>query len=393
MDFNTQSRILITCGPGLAPYVTRETEALGFTPIETGATYVLLSGTLQDTFHLNLNLRCAYNVFFELADFKVRTPGALYTAIHKLPWEDMIPPDEYICVMSRVSTPAIDNTMFASLKVKDAVVDRIQETLGRRPDSGPDRNNAVLYLFWQRETARLYINCSGRKLSDRGYRKIPHKAPLRETLAAAILAETGYDGGVPLITPMCGSGTLAIEGALIATGRAPGLLRSNYGIQHIKGFDDRTWQALRRKLRSQGRKQKPAPIIATDIDPRAIEAARKNAVTAGVDHLIDFTCCDFADTPIPDGPGMVLLNPEYGHRVGDDQTLAPVYRRIGDFFKQSCTGYTGYIFTGNLNLAKQVGLKTRRRVIFWNGKIECRLLAYELYAGTRKIRPDNPEPS
>jgi 23S rRNA (guanine2445-N2)-methyltransferase len=245
-------------------------------------------------------------------------------------------------------------------------------------------------LYWKGDQCWLYLNTSGQKISDRAYRKIPHSAPLRESLAAAIILATGYDGSVPLICPMCGSGTLAIEAALIASQRAPGLLRSNFGFMHLKVHDESAWQELRSAALKQSKKRggkasfKPARIVATDIDPKAVEAARKNALTAGVAHLIDFSVCDFAETAVEPGEGIILLNPEYGERLGEIKKLEQTYKRIGDFFKQKCAGYTGYIFTGNLDLAKHVGLRTRRRIPFYNANIECRLLEYELYAGTHK---------
>jgi len=211
---------------------------------------------------------------------------------------------------------------------------------------------------------------------------------LREALAAGIIIETGYDGSVPLLLPMCGSGTLAIEAALIAANRPPGLLRGNLGFMHLKDFDTSAWQSLRKEVLASGKKllknKTIAPIIATDIDPEAVNAAQKNAKTAGVDHLIKFDVCDFADTDVPDGHGIILLNPEYGRRLGNTDQLAETYERVGDFFKQKCSEYTGYVFTGNLDLAKKIGLRVSRRLSFFNGDIECRLLKYELYTGSRK---------
>jgi len=152
----------------------------------------------------------------------------------------------------------------------------------------------------------------------------------------------------------------------------------------VKDFDEAAWQQLRREARQQAGKTPPAPIVASDIADEAIAAARQNARTAGVDHLIEFHVCDFADTPIPPGEGTIIINPEYGERIGDLAELQGTYKRIGDFFKQRCSGYTAWLFTGNLDLAKKVGLRASRRVPFFNGKIECRLLKYEMYKGTRE---------
>jgi putative N6-adenine-specific DNA methylase len=170
---------------------------------------------------------------------------------------------------------------------------------------------------------------------------------------------------------------------LIGLEKAPGLLRSAFAFQHLKGFDREAWQSLRRSARMKTKKSLDWRIIATDHDAESIHSTQQNARTAGVDHLLEYRVCDFSNTPIPQGRGIVLLNPEYGKRLGELKRLTDVYKSIGDFFKQKCPGYKGYIFTGNLDLAKQVGLRTKRRIPFFNSEIECRLLEYDLYAGSK----------
>jgi putative N6-adenine-specific DNA methylase len=218
---------------------------------------------------------------------------------------------------------------------------------------------------------------------------IPLRAPMQETLAAAVALATGWMGDGNFISPMCGSGTLAIEAALIGLGRAPGLVRNNYGLMHLKGFDESSWKIVRRKIRAEARDRLNGRIIATDISQQAVEAAKKNAITAGVERFIEFGVCDFSQTPVPNGGGVVVVNPEYGERMGEIEKLAGIYRGIGDFFKKKCNGYTGYVFTGNLDLAKKVGLRTKRKILFYNGPIECRLLEYDLYEGSRKSTLQN----
>ena len=384
MDINEKGIIFITCAPGLTDCLRQEVEGLGFTVQSSHKAGVEITARLEDVMLLNLNLRTAFNVLFLLREFDCATPDELYKQVYDMRWEDVISPNEYISVVPRVDTPTIKNSMFASVKVKDAIVDRITKAVGRRPDSGSKRDHIVIHIYWKDDHCWLYLNTSGQKLSDRGYRKMPHTAPMQETLAAGVILTSGYDGGVPFVALMCGSGTLAIEAALIAAHKAQGLLRSNYGFMHIKDFDSEKWQNLRRETLKKSRKTLPFRIIATDIDEKAIYAAKKNALTAGVDHLIEFVTCDFADTPIPPEKGIVILNPEYGERLGQIRELEKTYERIGDFFKQKCAGYTGYIFTGNMALAKKVGLRASRRIPFFNGAIECRLLKYELYEGSRE---------
>jgi len=191
---------------------------------------------------------------------------------------------------------------------------------------------------------------------------------------------------------MCGSGTLAIEAALLALQRPPGLLRENFGFMHIRGWNAGLWQSLREEAKRNVRKDLPVRIVASDIEPRAVDAARRNAETAGVAHRIEFHVCDFAETPVPPGPGTVILNPEYGERMGTESALEPLYRRIGDFFKKNCPGYTGFVFTGNEALGKKIGLRSNRRLTFFNSGIECRLLRFDLYAGTRRNKGRSPNP-
>ncbi len=385
MNIHERRPILITCGPGLADYLTMELKALGFEIVDSHTGGVVTRGSLVDCMKLNLYLRTAYNVLYLLKEFRCGSPDKLYKQVHNLPWEKIFAPDNYLCVLSKVNTYSINNSMFPNLKVKDAIVDRLQQKTGQRPDSGPDRHKIVVNLFWKNDNAWLYLNTSGQKLSDRNYRKMPGKAPLRENLAAALLMAAGYDGSQHLVLPMCGSGTLAIEAAYIALNKPAGILRSNFGFMHLLDFDDTLYQQLRLEARKSATgKALPRKIIATDLARPAIEAARQNARTAGVDHLIDFAVCDFSETQVPQEPGgIVLLNPEYGERLGDIETLETQYKAIGDFFKQRCPGYHGYLLTGNADLAKKVGLKASRRFIFYNGNIECRLLKYELYAGSR----------
>jgi putative N6-adenine-specific DNA methylase len=383
---NTKERrnILVTCGPGLKDYLAAEIEALGFEIVSSHVGSVVTRGTFIDCMKLNYCLRTAFSVLYLLREFRCGSTEALYKQISMVPWEKIISPEEQLCVLSRVDTYTVNNSMYPNMKVKDAIVDRIHRKLGNRPDSGKDRNGVVVNLFWKKDKAWVYLNTSGLKLSDRNYRKMPHKAPLRESLAAGIIMATGYDGSQDIVLPMCGSGTLAIEAALIAMNKPAGSLRSNFGFKHVKVFDEQIWEEIRNNIRKTVRKDGlPKRIIATDIDGQAIEAAKQNAKTAGVEQLIEFDVCDFADTKVPEGDGIVVMNPEYGLRLGKLEQLEKDYKRIGDFYKNKCAGYTAYLLCGNKQLSGKIGLKASRRMVFYNGKIECRLLKYELYQGKK----------
>ena len=387
MNLTDRRKILITCAKGLGDWVANELEDLGYEVLIKRSNGVEIEGDWLDVMRLNLELRTALAVLYLFHEFNASRPKDYYKTVNSLPWEELISPSEYISIVSRADTPTINNTMYVGQLTKDAIVDRIVDKTGSRPNSGPKRDNIVINVFWMGQRCWLYLNTSGNKLADRGYRKMPFKAPLQETLAAAILIASGYDGSQPLVLPMCGSGTLAIEAALIALKRRVGLLRNNFSFMHLLNYDKETWKDIRLEALKKGAKKLVAPIIATDIDEGAIEASVNNATTAGVAHLIDFSVCDFAKTSIPKvNNGIILMNPEYGERLGDVKELEKTYRRIGDFFKNSCRGYSGYVFTGNLKLAKHIGLRTSKRFIFQNAKIECRLLKYEIYEGSRKSK-------
>lgn len=377
-------RILVTCSKGTAPYLQKEILALGLPVHEESEAAVETEGTMEDAMLLNLSLRTGQRVLLLLHEGRAKTPGDLYDGTINLPWEDILHEDGYVCITSSVDTPEIRDPRYANLKVKDAIVDRLRNLFRCRPDSGSDRTGAVVHVYWKDDLYRIFADTSGEPLSRRGYRKIPLIAPMQETLAAAVIMATGWTGDEPLINPMCGSGTLAIEAALIARRRAPGLLRDNFGFLHLKGFDDDLWQRVRLKVRKGERKEIPGLIIATDISLDAVRAAGVNAGRAKMGRYIQFRQCPFENTSIPGEKGIVVMNPPYGQRLGEEADLAGLYEGIGDFFKERCEGYRGYVFTANLDLAKKVGLRTSRRVILYNGELESRLLEYEIYEGSRK---------
>lgn len=390
--FTTPSTIIITCHKWLAPYVEKEAADLGFAITDRFITGVRLQGSIEDCMRLNLNLRCGSQVLYSLFAFPAHDADAVYKAVYDYPWEDVLPAEGYFSVTGNVQDDSIINNMFANLRVKDAIVDRIRDKHGVRPSTGSELSGAVVHLFWRDGGAEIFLDTSGQSLALHGYRKIPGRAPMGEALAAAVVFATGWDGAEPFINPMCGSGTLAIEAALMATGTRPGLRHERFAFMHLKGYDGR---AFKRETDETKARIHPVPaglrIIATDHNALAVEQAKKNATEAGVAHLIEFGVCDFAQTPVPPAgvpegaKGVVLMNPEYGERMGEETELMETYKRIGDFLKQRCGGYRGFVFTGNSDLAKRIGLKPKRRYEFYNATIDCRLLEYELYAGTRRV--------
>jgi putative N6-adenine-specific DNA methylase len=378
-DFTLPSTISITCPKGIPPYLKKELEQLGFEVLKVRPAGVEIEGTLEDCMMLNLKLRTAHRIHFLIRKMSARTIEELNIEVQKAAWEEYIDHHGYFSVRSSVNNPVIRNDQIANLTVKDAIADRIRSKKGARPDSGSSTNRSVVFLYWNGSQASVYLDTSGESLSRRGYRSKSHTAAMQESLAAAILAESKWNPSQVLVNPMCGSGTIAIEAALMALNRYPTLLRPEFGIKHIIGFDENRWNELRNDLKRKSLSEIPERIIASDSDKKAIQAARSNAKTAGVEHHIEFVHCAFDETNIPDGEGIVLLNPPYGERLGDTRELRDLYKGIGDFFKRSCSGKWGYVFTGNFDLMKSIGLRTNKRTEFYNSTIECRLLEYELY--------------
>lgn len=389
MDFNQSSRILVACPDRMAHWLAEEIDELGYPCREVLRTGVMLDGTLNDCIRLNLHLRCATHVRYSLGSFHAAHQDDIYRRVGRIPWEDIIPEDGYFSVSNSADHFTLNNTMFLNMRVKDAVVDRFREQKGRRPDSGPLTDGIVIHVHWRDERAEVFLETSGDTISRHGYRKLPGKAPMQESLAAAVIRATGWDRRSAWINPMCGSGTLAIEAALLATGRKPGLLRDRYGFMNVLGYDPGFHIQEKEALNRIVNDSEVPLILASDIRPEALDAARENARLAGVESLIRWECADYRASAIPEPPGVVILNPEYGERMGEASALSSVYSEIGDFFKQKCAGFTGFVFTGNLDLAKQIGLKPSRRIEFYSAQLDCRLLRYELYSGSRR----EPRPS
>lgn len=390
-DVSAVQKIIITCLPGLEGTVEMELKQLGFKVIDSRPKAVTTEGNIADTYKMNLWLRSASNVLYRIAAFKCSHPDHLYKTAVKIPWASFMTHKEYFTVNSFVVNKFINDTRFANLRLKDAIVDYFYKKFDKRPDSGSHRDGVSYFLHWINNDAAIYIDTTGKPLTRRGYRVETGPAPLNEALAAALVLNTSWDKKSPFINPMCGTGTLAIEAALIAYNIAPGLLRDDFSFFHLRDFNKEQWSQLFNEAKN-GVYQEGPTMVGTDKSRRIIRSSIKNATKAGVANFIEFYPGDFEKTRIPEGEeGVVIFNPEYGQRLGDVTELERTYARIGDFLKQSCVGYTGYVFTGNLDLAKHVGLRSDQRITFFNARIECRLLEYNLYDGSKKSKINNEE--
>ena len=390
--------IIISCAKELSRWTDIEVREMGYTPIETTENTVVIRGDMRDMMRLNLKLRTAHRVLVPLLRTTCRNIRDLYQAVLSIDWENLLEPDGYFSVSSIVHNYTIRDTRLPSLYTKDAIADRMREKCQRRPDSGGENRGAAVFVYWEKDEAIIYLDTSGEPLSKRGYRKIPGSAPMQETLAAACLMAMGWKGDRPFLSPMCGSGTPAIEAVMLAMNKAPGSLKGHFAFQSIKGYTrilpgenapnvaprqrtgaspEQIWKEIVLEAKKEERTENLPRVIATDISPEAVENAHTNAIAAGVAPYIEFKACDFADSPIPDEKGTVFFNPEYGIRLGDPKELAPVYERIGTFMHEKCAGWMGALITGNPDLARLVNLYYRNRVSFYNGPIDCRLFLYE----------------
>ena len=390
--------IIISCAKQLSRWTEVEVRDMGYTSIEVTENTVVVRGAMRDVMRLNLFLRTAHRVLVPLLRTTCRNIRDLYKAVSSIDWENHLEPDGYFSVSSIVHNLTIRDTRIPSLYTKDAIADRMREKCQRRPDSGGENRGAAVFVYWEKDEAIVYLDTSGEPLSKRGYRRIPGSAPMQETLAAACIMATGWNRKTPFLSPICGSGTPAIEAVLMAMNRAPGALKGHFAFQSLKGYTsiipgesaptvaprqragatpEQIWKEIVLEAKARERTEGLPRIVATDISPEAVENAHTNAIAAGVAPYIEFKACDFAETPIPSSLGTIFFNPEYGIRLGDPKELAPVYERIGTFLNGKCRGWMGALITGNPELARLVNLYYKTRIPFYNGPIDCRLFLYE----------------
>jgi putative N6-adenine-specific DNA methylase len=347
---------------------------------------VAFAGDRALLYRANLWLRTAVRVLVPILEAPAATPDQLYEAVRGFDWSRLLTPEHTIAVDCNVRDSGITHSKYAALRVKDAICDQFVQRLGRRPSVDVEKPMVGLNLHVWRDHATLSLDSSGVSLHKRGYRPIQTKAPLNEALAAALVLRTGWRGEVPLVDPLCGSGTLPIEAAWLALRRPPGLTRRRFGFQGWMDYDVRLWTEVRDEARGGVLKALPALVSGADVRGDAVAFAISNARAAGIGHLLRFFKRDVRDFQPPDGPpGVILCNPPYGERIGDERQLVGLYRTLGEVFGR-CPGWTAWVFTGNARLARAIGLEPAEAVPLFNGKIPCRLLRFG--PGSGQDRPD-----
>lgn len=384
-DASSIMKFTATAPPHLAKLLAEEITSFGATRVQAHASTVSFQGDLDIAYRACLWSRIASRILLPLTDVDAPTPKALYDAVAAIRWERHLDSKGTLAVEVAGQSTGISHSRYAALTVKDAIVDRFREQFGERPSVDTEHPDLLVHLFLHGAKARLSLDLSGGSLHRRGYRLEGAFAPLKENLAAAILqlagwAEIARRGG-GLFDPMCGSGTLLIEGAWLAGDVAPGLLRKHFGFLGWKRHDDEVWQSLlveAGERRDSGLAGIP-PIIGYDRDRRALEAALANIERAGLNGKIRIEHRPLsADMPLPQGqPGLLVSNPPYGERLGEAALLRPLYTGLGQLLKERMPAWRGAVLTANPELGALIGLRPVRAETLDNGGIACRLLVFE----------------
>ncbi len=496
--------LAVTCGLGIVPYLKQELTEMGYEILGSNDTMVGIRATnaCRDILRLNLCLRTAQRVLWPFVqDTRCRNLDDLYRLAVNAPWEQVLDVDQSFFVNNATrDVPTVLDTRMPTLKLKDAIVDRMRSRCGRRPNVGdsvlvrvmadgsslyerhtPLRSalrvvraaledwldalpegteraemlvevdgydlmsgelpvhkidlmtlrkrfertfgsrliggtpGAAVFLWWEKTHAKIYLDTSGDSLSRRGYRKEGWLAPMQEALAAACVMATGWDKRAPFVVPFSGSGTPAIEAAMMARKIAPGTLRADFAFMHLKGWGNiipgekagesvrkrfgATPQEIWREMVAQAKAAElpfDAPelpvIVGVDWEDKAVDAAETNANAAGVGHNVKFFADDYTDSPLPKGPGILFMNPPYGERLEDEAALVPLYEGVGQWLRTGVPeGWTAWVITSSKPLSLKIGLRTFTILPFKNGALDCRLLGYTVGGTHEDVPAETPE--
>ncbi len=363
---------------GLEDILAAELEELGGRDVWPMNRAVVFFGDKELLYKVNLWCRTAIRILWPIKSFAARDADELYWGVREINWGNYFDVARTIAVDAVVSHSGIDHSHYAALRVKDAIVDQFRESLGRRPDVDAENPDVVINLYLHQDKAILSLDASGQPLYRRGYRASGGEAPLNEVLAAAIIRLTGWDKKTTFIDAMCGSGTFVIEAALAARNIPPGFQRESYAYQKWLDYEESLHGRIREDAPESRNEVKMPLIMGSDKSAKQIAQAKANATLAGMAGDIEWKVCEMENISPPPGPGIIVMNPPYGER-SKERDLEGLYQRIGDTLKNRFSGYMAFILSGNLEAAKSIGLKPRRRVKLYNGPIECRLLEFPLW--------------
>lgn len=368
-----------TVARGLEALAATELKNLGAQQVEPGFCGVAFEGDRALLYRVNLWSRLAFRVLLKLGEFTCYDAEDLYRGIQAIDWRPYLTPETTFAVDATGKNRSLNHTHFTALQVKNAVVDQQRQHWGDRSTIDTQHPEVRLNVHLQADTCTVSLDSSGSSLHRRGYRPAVGAAPLKESLAAALVTLTDWPGDVPLIDPLCGSGTLPLEASLIALNIAPGLFREEFGFHTWPDFDGDLWDELYQQAEESRKLELGTWVGGCDRDPATIHQARLNAQRCDLAEQINFWVEELADLEAPTDSGYLLCNPPYGERLGADEDLGAFYKLLGNVLKQRFKGWTAFVLSGNKELSRHIGLKSAQRVAVYNGSLPCQWLKYELY--------------
>jgi putative N6-adenine-specific DNA methylase len=363
-----------TCAPGIEGLLHDEARALKLSKLERQVGGVRFEGAWSDAWRANLWLRTAVRVLARLERFQATDADELYRRVQRVDWTSWLSSEQSLIVSAQSKESALDHTRFIEQRVKDAIVDQFRARSLPRPSVNKDAPDLSVHVHLYRDRCTLSLDTSGDSLHKRGWRRFQGRAPLAETLAAALLLRSGWDRRSPLVDPFCGSATI-----LLAAGRAPGLSRPGFAFERLPGFEPQTWDRLRLEAERAQRPPAKLRLVGIDADEVQLAGARENLAGLDLSERIELVHGRAEDFEYKRGwNAWIVTNPPYGERVGEERELAPVYRRLGETWRERCGGWRVALLSGNPNLARELGLAPRRTTALANGALECELLEFEL---------------
>ncbi len=361
-----------TCAPGVEPTLHAEVRALRLAKSESQVGGVRFEGTLRDAWRANLHLRTAIRVLWRLERFRAATEDELYAGVGEIDWSRHLLPDGALSISAQTKDSTLDHSMFIAQKTKDAIVDQFRARHGVRPSVDREDPDLAIHVHLWRNRCTVSIDTSGDSLHKRGWRRFQGRAPLAETLAAAMVLESEWDRRSPLVDPFCGSGTVLIEAALIAANAPAGMFRDEFAFERLPDHDDDAWEEMRDEAIAAVRPPPKLILRGRDIDPAAVKGARENLAAAGLDNLIEVDVGDALELDFKRGwNATIVTNPPWGERVGERDRLTPLYRDLGDLLRERCGGYRVALLCGHRPLAQALGFPSADRRRVFNGAIEC----------------------
>ena len=367
---------------GLEKVLSEELIELGAENVQAVNRAVLFEGDKYLLYKSNYCLRTAMSVLVPIAEFRIRLSDDLYNNSLRVNWKEYLDPEHTFSVVPVINSPVFRHTGYAGLRLKDAIADWFRAKSGKRPSVDTADPDVVFNLHISNELVTISLDSSVVPLYKRGYRKEQGPAPINEILAAGIIKLSGWKGDIKLLDPMCGSGTIAIEAGLIACGIPPGKFRQFYGFQRWRDYDEEL--LMRVKAESENKiNVPPVKVFASDISEEAVSMTRSNAVSAGLSDIISASKSDFRDLKASDNKGVIIMNPPYGQRIkSTDNDI--LYGLIGSTLKHSYPGYEAWIISSDKESLKHIGLKPAKKTLLYNGSLECLLVKYELYQGSKR---------